>query len=543
MVRSGRDHAHLRCCTYGRSLSAPQLVHVIGGPTVTGGRFPSSDQTRVNVVPTSPTARDNSYRAFVRRCRQFDRNSLLTGFASASAGWDGKTLDERGEPVPFLPWDVAGAAVTVLRRGRRVSRLPGRGDLIRLAADYTNLDYPDEASSSEELLRMVGRHLYTQWSYQRHQLNVLARSVALLDHTPYPATRMPKILTAGWQELLLGASVREYCSAAFLMHVLAYTGASYPFNYGPDAAVIFDEPGSEGRFHRIVRDHFLTEAASFAPVSSPDGRAFALEPFGFNPLLDTPFVGGILADRWIAPCAPAVLQKASAVSIAYIGLRRFGAAFTNDLGHLFQEYIGRHLALVHEAQLHREFVYYPTSKPVSNDSVDWIMVTPAAVVLIECKSQFPDRHVREGTPSFVNAHTTQIGKGIKQINTTAALIRSAQPEFAHIPTDRPVVGFVVTLGDFDLANDPVLRSHVTRADVPTAVVGSEFIEHAAAHPVAVWNHFLRRAVAATTSSNTFETRHLLDPYPNRRNQIIDNAFSSLPVVSALGAHGPGRHET
>jgi hypothetical protein len=410
---------------------------------------------------------------------------------------------------------------------------------------FTMLDHPVERDSSLDHLGMVSRGLSSQWLYLRYDLNTLGRSVALFDDTPYPTNLRPKIMTAGWQHRLLGSSVAEYCTAVLLMHSLAVEGKAYPFGMA-DMPLhrIFPEEDSAELFEKIVHKNMLTTIEAFhQPIprlaeaaeqwNVPESQ---LEPWGYNLLQGRPFVGGVTTQSWIAPCAPIVLQKASAPSIAYAGLARFDCAFTDELGHLFQAYIGRQLALVRGAKAHPEISFRP-----SNQSVDWILITPHAVFLVECKSAFPNVDVKEGRSALAAAHEKVIGHGIDQINKTVAALRGGGPEFAVIPPNLPLVGLVVTLGDYDLGNNELLRSHMTQAQVPTAAVSSEFLERMAVHPSAVWDHLAKVATASAGSSNVFETRHLLESYPpTRRNPIIDAAFQSIPVVARAGDFVPGR---
>ncbi|MFF9565666.1 hypothetical protein ACF1AJ_20125 [Leifsonia sp. NPDC014704] len=415
-------------------------------------------------------------------------------------------------------------------------------ELSRFVGDFTLLDHPvDHKDGTNGMIGMVSRGVSSQWLFQRSPLNTLGRTVALFEQTPYPEDAPCRVLTKGWQERLLGASITEYCSAAFLMHSLAVQGLPYPFGLPTQDLPLFADKDDEESFHRIAHRSFLATIEEFQrPIPRLAEAAeqwqvpeFDLEPWGFNALQDRPFVGGMSDGHWIAPCAPIVLQKASSPSIAYAGLAKFKNDFTYELGYLFQAYIGRHLRLIRGAVVHPEIHFRP-----SNQSVDWVLVTPTATFLIECKSAFPSADVREGRATLVEAHQKVIGRGIDQINRTAARIREARPEFADIPADRPLIGLVITLGDYDLANNELLRSQLTAAQVPTAGISSEFLERAVGHPAPVWDHVAKIATSSVSASNVFEPRHLLDAYPaTRRNAIIDAAYELLPIVQSLGSRG------
>ncbi|MFJ1874300.1 hypothetical protein [Streptomyces chartreusis] len=53
----------------------------------------------------------------------------------------------------------------------------------------------------------------------------------------------------------------------------------------------------------------------------------------------------------------AVVAKASPVGLYCTGLEGLGEAFANDLGELFEQYVGRQLRLLPDASVHAEVVY------------------------------------------------------------------------------------------------------------------------------------------------------------------------------------------
>ncbi|MFB7280316.1 hypothetical protein ACFCZV_24745 [Streptomyces hydrogenans] len=58
-------------------------------------------------------------------------------------------------------------------------------------------------------------------------------------------------------------------------------------------------------------------------------------------------------------------------------------AFTRDLAELFEQYVGRHVRLLPGAEVIPEISY---GESVGKKSVDWIVVLPSLVLLVEVKS-------------------------------------------------------------------------------------------------------------------------------------------------------------
>ena len=82
--------------------------------------------------------------------------------------------------------------------------------------------------------------------------------------------------------------------------------------------------------------------------------------------------------------------KAAPWGVYFTGLSRYKEQFAHDLGHLFEQYIGRQLRLLPGAQALLEITYGLKS---SRKTVDWIVVLPEVVVLlVEVKSAIPPSH-------------------------------------------------------------------------------------------------------------------------------------------------------
>jgi hypothetical protein len=175
------------------------------------------------------------------------------------------------------------------------------------------------------------------------------------------------------------------------------------------------------------------------------------------------------------PVPDFVMWKPTPSGLYFTGLRRWGEAFTRDLGKLFQSYVGRHLALVPGANLYPEIEYKENKN--RKKSIDWILVFPDLVLLVEVKLARPKQAVQSGAQGAADALRAAFDKAFKQLDATHELIQARRPEFAHIPADRPTVGIVVTLEDFHVVNSPLHQPLYSRSTkLPTLAVPIEELE-------------------------------------------------------------------
>jgi hypothetical protein len=279
----------------------------------------------------------------------------------------------------------------------------------------------------------------------------------------------------------------------------------------------------------VLDTHFATTTAQFRAASKPAegraGRDNQLRRYTYNPLRGRPLLTGFGAD-YLCPMPQLAWAKATPWGVYFTLLDHFGPTFASDLGNLFEQYIGRQLRLLPGAQVLPEITYGP--KSARSKTVDWIVVLPEVVLLVEVKSAIPTEPVRLGTPDAVDAIVGKLGKAIDRIDVTAQLIVDQDPALAAVPADRPVLGLAVTLEPFHIANAFILlpagRTPVTVADAAEIEVlvtitdtppGQLLLERADGN------------VRCTYSLDTalYEHEHTLNP-------ILDEAWNSCLWASA-----------
>jgi hypothetical protein len=222
-------------------------------------------------------------------------------------------------------------------------------------------------------------------------------------------------------------------------------------------------------------------------------------------------------------CSDFVLGKPTPSGLYFTGLRRWGEAFTRDLGTLFEAYVGRQLALVPETVLHPEIQYGK-----GNDkSIDWFLVFPDLLLLVEAKLARPTQPLRSGAAGAAQALKAAFDKAHRQLDRTFDLVRAQHPEFGHISADRPILGIVVTLEDYHLANSPLHQPWYTKSTkLPTLAVSADELETIVCLGDKTADFLTRHITSGTREENL---HWALSNQQIGDNPLIRAALETLPI--------------
>jgi hypothetical protein len=411
---------------------------------------------------------------FVARVRRHKPSSLvpLIAWAAAQYWQKGSWLDSPYKK--FTPWALADIARVSLISGNEQRQDATVEDLLWCSNDYVASEDPELSSDDPSTIAgFLLRKMSEQMVFQQSNFHELGRSAALFEQTT-PAGEL-KVIKPGWDQQLFGCSLSQYVGIGFIAH----TGAVK--NHGRFSAGWFNDPILEPIMSHIPADlmgdvlerEFIGSTQFFRGKRGPT-VAEPFRRFTFNPLLGRPIVSGIGTDL-LVPVPGQVIRKVSPLGIWYSGYERWGNPFAEDIGDLFEQYVGRQLKTIPSAQVHHEIVYGPENKR----SVDWIVVCNNAVLLIEVKGVRPTDPVRLGKPAAWAELTKKIGKAYQQIENTEQLIAAGQTEFSQIPTNLPRLGLIVTMEPFPMVNAPPIRQKFApTVFIPTAVCWSEELEWA-----------------------------------------------------------------
>lgn len=350
--------------------------------------------------------------------------------ARASATYSLETSWLQSPYGKYTPWALADAARVSLACGNEYRKDANDADLLQILDMYVRLEDPflrntDEDAWGRWLLRASGE----QMTYQEPVFQDLTRAPTMLTQTT--TARQARCLHPGWEEELLGTSLSAYVGIAQLLWASAISCAG---RFDPET---LKSPGAElicaeipaATIVKVAEEHFVTDTRAFRTTN--DSARMTTDPllrrYEFNPMRDKPMMKGY-GPGFLAPVSQLIPAKASPLGMYYTGVARFGNAFAQDLGDLFEAYVGRQLELLPDATVRPEIVYGRGNAL----SVDWIVVTDELVLLVEVKSVRPTWHLRLASEQQVTEVHRMLGRAYKQIDNTAALIGGGQREFAQI---------------------------------------------------------------------------------------------------------------
>ncbi|GAA2062881.1 hypothetical protein GCM10009839_87630 [Catenulispora yoronensis] len=486
---------------------------------------------------------DGEYRKLIRR---FPPSSLLPRIAAAAA-----VYCRPGEQHPWLnspgrkytPWALADAARVSLVHGNEYrSRQAGDQDLFTILNAYSQLDDPFRTAQDpvEHRLRFLLRMAGQQLIWQEFQRNDLARSAAMLVHTA--SVKPMQHLNNGWDTAMYGCSLTEYVGITQLLWSVILDHAGW---FDPRLLPSVEQFAADPRLEQftsayldpeitlqVIEKHFAASSAWLkdndrlvnARVRRGSGYDLQLRRFEYNPLRARPMVTG-LGPGYLCPAPDLVWEKATPWGIMLSGREHFGNAFPADVGHLFEQYIGRQLRLLPGAAVHGE-IKYPGPGGTC-ESADWMVVFDDLVLVIEAKSILPTQPMRLGELDALSDITEKLARAHQQIDTTVDLIRRRHPSFSAIPADRMILGMTATLQPFHIANSLDHRQLLPATTVPVSIASAAEIETLVMLDVASIPQFLID-LAADAERSTWALSTVMADLPYRANPILDQAWMSYP---------------
>lgn len=371
------------------------------------------------------------------------------------------------------PWALAEIARVSLAYSNEYRKDAMFADLVACNDAYNELDDPEMVEGFNGPVAGFFLRICEQLEYQLPVRHEMTRATALFKHTE--PKRPLRVVRHGWDTELLGVDLVTFIAAGEMLHIAAKP------NQGRFNPKWLDQPNFD--FLRDVADpdllraawnrSYVIDASEFAAQNGRP-RPSVWRRYGHNPLLSRPAVSGVHED-WLIPVPGLVVRRLSPLGLYYAGIAQWGRAFADDLGYLFEPYIGSHLRLIGPDVVEPGFCYGRES----HETVDFIVTLPEVVVLVEVKSIRPTAPVRAGNEDAQTELKRMLNKGVKQLERADRLIDEHHPAFAHIPRDRPRVGLLVTLEDFHVLNSAFHRPLLDREcpDLPIGVASAGEIEH------------------------------------------------------------------
>lgn len=376
------------------------------------------------------------------------------------------------------------------------------------------------------MLAFLIRSAYEQFPFQEPLFYGLSRSRLLFEKAS-PAVRAKLRLVVGdFWERSLGLPLEALFVSGFLFGI----GATQ--NHG-----LFDlDWYLQSNFAAIsaLMSEADAEAAMVTLFAATSGELRALCPtykrgyerVAFNPLQARPFVW-IRDRRYLAPVPQFVLWRASAPALYYMALEKLPDAdkstFTDDVGALFEDYVVRQARQLAIESVDSE-IEYPGGK-----TTDAILVWSDFILVVEAKATRLSQESRMGGATLRDELDRTLGRAFEQVEETARLIQDGEPALAHIPSDRPIYGLVVTLEPYyvpELAREFEGR-YATKLPVAVASIGEfeRFVADAIATPLT------HPEVETLVSDNRmgWQIRELIDrrDHEQNRNPLMDDEYMEL----------------
>ncbi len=450
------------------------------------------------------------------------------------------------------PWGLAAAArESILYGNEHRNKLPDERALSALMHTF-NLAYDltdAEVRSDDFLLSMMTRLSYEQFPWQESAFEEISRSHAWIIEGI--STVETKVITEeSITEMLGGMTLREAIGATFLLQIGVFINKG---TYNPGW---LDMPHFADVLELYPRQTIETIAARLTTTVPAFRSDFAKHAVGtkaaarfdYNPLVATPFIdfGGGLP---VAPAARLILRTVTPGGLYYAGMQHHGQAFANDLGVLFEDYIGRQLRLIDGAEVHPEIRF---GRRGGSKSVDWFVVMPGLVLLVEVKSKRLGPAARTGGAPLLAALTDSLQKARTQLTNTVENLAKGTAAFSHIPRDRPMLGVIVTAEPFYtgpaflLDHDVTLIPGDSLPDVPVAAVSARTIEALVTHGADVEALLLELLVRR--GDGAVDTREIKNKN-GHRNPLLMRAWDSYPWPdsvaegASMGAPSAGPNKT
>ena len=311
---------------------------------------------------------------------------------------------------------------------------------------------------------------FEQFPYQRDLYGSAARAVAVLVDTPNRHEHLAK------QRDLANSAfgvdlIKAVYTSLLLFHAISQSQGSLSF-------LTFEREDLGGLFAQVSRKEFQIAAENLIiPVSEfrnsvtheklPDPSSIRLQQ---NPLILKPIVE-LERGELVAPELSNILRSVGFDAV----LNRIWSQSNRfrQVGPVFQQYVEDLANQVSGAKVISEFKYETKGK--NRDTIDFFIVLPGLLVLVEVKSARPLGDLISGQVEVDSAYDDVFGVATKQLNESFRYLREISKKQKEIPATGNVIGLVVTAERFHLSNSTLFTKNLER-DFPTFHICAEEFE-------------------------------------------------------------------
>jgi hypothetical protein len=474
------------------------------------------------------------YSDFRKAVCQYRPSDLLTALAKLSPDISAPDAD-KNDWHRLSPYGIAAMArESVLYGNEKLkARAVGEPEILKLHAIFTaSYDGPQVSKKIiDSRLAIIIRLAYEQFRFQESDYEELTRCVAVFRHA-LTVTPNPRI-TSEQVDSLLGVPLEEAISAGIALNCLmAGTGGIWidEFADSPALQEIFEvvTPNSVMRLKDELTLDISDMRKHYLEISDANPVPKHLERWGYSPLVAYPLVklpNGVV----VAPLSRLILMRLSVTSLGYSGSKLY-PDFLTHLGEVVEAYVGQLLNLL---QGEREVVQQVMWGRSDNEgkSIDWFLVLPNCVLLVEVKLANFSVSIRAGDPLNQADILSRFNAARKQINTTYKKFQKGHAALSAIPRDRPVFGIIVTSANLHVANSSDLTDSLIPTMIPVLTMSLRDLEHFAPNDAAEFGSAVE-TVINDPDKRTWPAHTSIGGYlKDRVNPIAEMAVSQIAMLA------------
>jgi hypothetical protein len=386
---------------------------------------------------------------------------------------------------------------------------------------HANLDDPIGDSQDASVEHFLVRLAFEQFRWQLSEFEELARPHALFVEAAARVPSATAFADSAWRTAL-GCSVDEFVRLGFFLFVWASQHEGWV-----DLSWL-DLPNFREVLEIFPRDRIESVtsqklSASFAEFRAMDSQrimpANALE-HRFNPLVARPLVQ-MRNGRLLTPHPLLILHRLGVNGLYYDRVSDDG--FTDQLGDVFEEYVGMHLRLLAGADVRHAVMAGP-----SDEVIDYVVVLPEVVLLVEVKATRLTEAARAGLAQLDTDRDRTLGKAYAQITRAARYIEQEHPAFAFVPKGRQLRGIVTTLEPYWNAVSGL--GPAPTATVPTTVAHIRELEYLAS--VGLVNDVSAALLTLTGTHSNQALHHAVEHLARDRNPILERGWDAAMRLAA-----------
>ena len=271
---------------------------------------------------------------------------------------------------------------------------------------------------------------------------------------------------------------------------------------------------------KFVNEHstMIDELSTFERPINHNRVKMKYDP---NPLLTKPIIG-VDGETFVIPSPECFIN--------ILGNGIYYKAFANQndgkiLGDEFELYVANQFDELKAVSIHR------IVRSDSDERGDWIVVFDEFSVIVEAKAQRLTANARGGGSDLVSQIDRFLGKAVSQINATnRAILDPDDREFHYVRKDKPILGLVLLMEPFYMANSVGLSLVSESPEVSIGVISAyELEEICALRSGGDAGRYLHNYIQSNGESpEIFSEWSRKSGMPVKENRLIRLAEAALP---------------